>query len=122
MRRDDGVAAVHTVTAMAALMVSFTVVAAGVTLARTQHQAAAAADLTALAGAVAASSGADACGAAGRVAVANDARLASCRVSGPVVDVLVEVPSPTLWGRRWLVRVPARAGPSEVHSLGVDSK
>jgi len=111
MRRDDGAAAVHTVTAMAVLLVSFTIVAAGITLARTQHQAAAAADLTALAGAVAASSGADACGAAERVATANGARLASCEVAGRVVDVLVEVPSPALWGRRWLVRVPARAGP-----------
>ena len=119
---ESGVATFYAVAAMAVLLLTLTVVSAGIRLARTQHQAATAADLAALAGAVAASSSDDACGAAQRVASANGGRLTSCRVSDRVVDVLVEVSSTPLWGRTWSLRVPARAGPADAHSLGVDSK
>lgn len=75
------------------------------------RQAQAAADLAALAGAAAVADGADACAAAGRIALANHAVLGACRVSGR--EVLVEV---TVAGPRWLghdgdLRGQARAGP-----------
>ncbi|QSR24384.1 hypothetical protein CFH99_01945 [Nocardioides aromaticivorans] len=78
------------------------------------HRAAqSAADLTALAGAatLADHAGRDPCAAAGEVAVANGATLASCTVEGS--DVVVEV---TVGGPRWLgqdqdLSAQARAGP-----------
>ena len=119
---ESGVATFYAVAAMAVLLLTLTVVSAGIRLARAQHQAASAADLAALAGAVAAAASGDACEAAQRVATANGGRLTSCRVNDRVVDVLVEVASPSLWGRTWKLRVPARAGPADAQSLGVDSK
>ena len=70
-----------------------------------------AADLAALAGAAELQEGADACGAATRIADANDATLDSCLVQGD--DVVVDV---TVAGPRWLgqqadLSARARAGP-----------
>ena len=77
----------------------------------TQRSAQAAADLAALAGATAAGSGADACAAAGDIAQANGAVLASCELAGPVVTVGVSVDGPRLVDRRYDVTAEARAGP-----------
>lgn len=113
MGRDRGAASIYAVIAMAALLLVTGVVGAAMELARAQHQAAAAADLAALAGAGAASDGADACAAARRVAQANAARLTSCEVSQSVVEVRVEVRSPELWGKTWTIPGRARAGPAD---------
>lgn len=64
-----------------------------------RHQAGAAADLAALAGARNAWHGAErACDAAGRVARANGGRLQACAVRAGVADVTVEVPLPARFG------------------------
>lgn len=111
-RTDRGSGTIYAVIAITVLMLTTGVALAGVELARAQHQAAAAADLAALSGAAALATGTDACSAAGRVALANGARLASCKANGRIVEVLVEVSSPWLWGRSWTVRQTARAGPA----------
>ncbi len=77
-----------------------------------RHRATAAADLAALAGAVRAVEGADACGAAARLAVANAAELTACTASPEaVVDVSVTVP--VRLGRLggFTATARARAGP-----------
>jgi secretion/DNA translocation related TadE-like protein len=109
---DRGAATVYAVAATLVLLLTTAVILAGVELARVQHQVAAAADLAALSGAAAVAVGADGCVAAGRIATANGARVTSCEVDGPVVDVVVEVSSPRLWGRSWTLRQRARAGPA----------
>jgi secretion/DNA translocation related TadE-like protein len=78
-----------------------------VTLRRSQ----AAADLAALAGAVAFQHGADACSAAARSARLNGARLAECLVNGQVVAVRVTLEAPRMFGRELELRAYARAGP-----------
>lgn len=76
------------------------------------RRAQAAADLAALAGAVASGSGEDACGAAARVADRNRARLTSCLRAGLEVAVVVAVETPMPAGRSLQVTARARAGPS----------
>lgn len=78
----------------------------------TQRSAQAAADLAALAGASAAASGADSCGAAGRIAEANGGVLAHCELVGMTVTLAVRVEGPRLVGRRYDVTAQARAGPA----------
>jgi secretion/DNA translocation related TadE-like protein len=90
------------------------VVAGVVAMAATQHRAAAAADLSALAGAGAHQERRPACAAADKVAVANGARLVSCHDDAGVVTVEVAAESPPLLGRRWESIRTARAGPAEV--------
>ena len=112
MGRDRGAASIYAVVAMAALLLITGVVGSAIELARAQHQAAAAADLAALAGAGAARGGFEPCVAASRIAQANAARLTSCDVSQGVVEVRVEVRSPPLWGKTWTIPGRARAGPA----------
>lgn len=76
------------------------------------RQAQAAADLAALSAATAAGQGADACGAAGRVARANSGQLADCRLEGDDVLVTVTVEMPGAVDVLGEVRARARAGPS----------
>lgn len=90
------------------------VVSGVVAMAATQHRAAAAADLSALAGAGAAQRRHTACEAANAVAAANGARLISCDDDAGVVTVKVAAASPQLVGRRWESVRTARAGPIEV--------
>ena len=75
-----------------------------------QRRAATAADLTALAGAVAVQQGRDPCGAARRLAALDLARVTSCRVAGDEVGVTTAV-GLTLAGRAYTVRARAKAGP-----------
>jgi len=89
------------------------VVTGVVAMAATQHRAAAAADLSALAGAGAAQRRHPACDAADEVADANGARLVSCEDDAGVVTVEVAAASPPLLGRRWESVRTARAGPAE---------
>ncbi len=78
----------------------------------TAHRSAqAAADLAALAGAVAARDGGDPCATAGSVAAANGARLTRCTAAGPDVTVAVEVRGPRWLGQVHDLSAAARAGP-----------
>ncbi len=75
------------------------------------RSAQAAADLAALAGAVAARDGRDPCAAADLVAADNGARLVRCSSTGPEITVEVEVPGPHWLGQRHDLAAAARAGP-----------
>lgn len=79
-----------------------------------RQRAAAVADLAALAGAQHALEGQQAaCDWARRVAAADAARLASCLVTGDVVEVVSEVHPPGPLGRFGVTTSRARAGPDE---------
>lgn len=97
-----GLVAVVATVAIAVLVLAGAVLAS--------HRARLAVDLAALAGAVRLQSGTstdEACGIAAHVAHRNRARLVTCRVSGPVIEVTVAVPA---WsGSEALAR--SRAGP-----------
>jgi len=75
------------------------------------RRAEAAADLAALAGAVAVQHRADPCEAALRIAVANGASLSDCRIDGEDVVVTVGVAGPRWLGQRRDLEASARAGP-----------
>ena len=75
------------------------------------RRAQSAADLAALAGASAPSVGRDACSEVARVAAAHDARVLSCSVAGPEVEVSVEVGGPSWLGLSADPTARARAGP-----------
>ena len=115
-RGDDGFATVVVLALAAVLTAAATLVATLGSVAVTRHEAMAAADLGALAGALHGREGRGAaCAAAARTAGAQGARLEDCRVagSGPSVVLTVTVsvaPAGALsaWGR---VRASARAGP-----------
>lgn len=115
MRRRDGrgSAAVLAVS----LLTIVVLVTAGISVVggifRAHRQAQAAADLAALAGAVAASEGGDACGEAAAIAQANGSVLVACDVSGGVVTVDVSAEGPSYAARSFDVASTARAGPSD---------
>lgn len=112
-RADDRGSATLIVLAVSGLLMFIGLALAGVaSIVLTQRSAQAAADLAALAGASAAVSGSDACGAAGDIARANGTALASCEVVGSVVTVGVRADGPRLAGRRYDVTAQARAGPA----------
>ena len=111
-RREEGSASLLVV-ALTGLLLVLGLAAAFVTATAAAHRhAQSAADLVALAGAVAHQRGEDACVRAGSVAAGNDATLTACAVEGDDVLVTVEVPSPELAGHTFTVRGTARAGPS----------
>ena len=78
-----------------------------------QRRVQAAADLAALAGAVALQRGHDGCDAARRMAARNGASLDRCRVDDRGVLVTLARAGPVLWGRSVEVRAAARAGPAQ---------
>ena len=78
-----------------------------------QRRVQAAADLAALAGAVALQRGHDGCDAASRMAARNGASLDRCRVDDRDVLVTLARAGPVLWGRSVEVRAAARAGPAQ---------
>lgn len=99
---------------LAALVVPGTAAAVGVGVTQVvtaRHQAAAAADLGALAGATALGRGGDACAAAAGVVRRNGGLLVSCRPSGDDVLVTASVTTAALMGLRWRPEASARAGP-----------
>jgi secretion/DNA translocation related TadE-like protein len=101
------------VVALTGVVLSLGLAAAFVTATAAAHRhAQSAADLVALAGAVAHQRGEDACTRAGSVARGNDASLTACTLAGADVVVTVEVPSPELAGHTFTVRGSARAGPA----------
>jgi secretion/DNA translocation related TadE-like protein len=109
--REDGMGTLL-VLAVAGLVVTAAVVAIGVTqVIAARHQAAAAADLGALAGAAAVAG--DPCAAAAQVVRANAALLVACRVEAPDVVVTARATTPSWLGLRWRPEVSARAGPAQ---------
>jgi secretion/DNA translocation related TadE-like protein len=78
-----------------------------------RHRAESAADLAALAAAVSARDGGDACAAAEAVARANAGSLVGCTARDKVVEVSVQVATPVLWGTTWKQVAVARAGPAD---------
>lgn len=113
VRPDRGAATVLVTACLGVLMLigcALAVVAAMVTAHRSAQ---AAADLAALAGAVAARDGADPCAAAGSVAADNGADLTRCATDGADVTVEVEVPGPRWLGQTHDLSAAARAGPAE---------
>jgi secretion/DNA translocation related TadE-like protein len=110
-RRDEDGAVTSLVLVVAAALVVVTVGAAAAGQLMVAHRrAGSAADLGALAGAVALQRGADGCAAARRLVVRSDARLRRCEVSDEQVRVTVAVEL-TLAGRRVDVGARAHAGP-----------
>ena len=79
-----------------------------------QRRAAAAADLSALAGASAVQRGEPGCPAARSVAARNHARVTSCAVVGELVTVRTARPARRVLGITFTVRSRARAGPSDL--------
>lgn len=93
------------------------------TAAAAAHRSAqSAADLAALAGAVALQRGEDPCSAAGSVAAGNDAEVSGCRVEGEDVVLEVRVDSPTFLGHGFDIRGEARAGPARGESGGGETR
>lgn len=111
-RRDDEGAGVVLVLGLVAFLVTTALVCGGIVALVVGHrQAQAAADLAALAGAVAVSQGGDACAVVREIASRNGATGTTCTTSGPVVTVEAAVRMPPALGGRE-VRGRARAGPS----------
>ena len=94
---------------LAALCLALSMVG-GVLVTRRELQSAA--DLAALAGAVAIQHGRDGCAEAGRVADRNDAFVESCSADGQYLTLHVSRRTPVMLGRHWEVLAVARAGPS----------
>lgn len=109
--REESGAAVPVAVGLVGVLMSLTVagVAGGQVLV-TQRRAAAAADLAALAAAVADQHGAEPCAAARAVAGAGGATVRACGHSGDHVRVVVEVPV-RLVGRTFAIPARAEAGP-----------
>lgn len=113
-RRERGSASVlATVLAGALLAATALLSAVGAGIAD-QRRAAAAADLSALAGASAVQRGEPGCAAARSVAARNHARVTSCSVVGEVVTVRTARPARRVLGVTFTVRSRARAGPSDL--------
>lgn len=109
---DEAGAGTVVVLALVGLVLSTAlVVAACVGLVRAQRQAQSAADLAALAAAVVAARGQDACVEASRLAEANGARLTSCERVGATVRVRAAVPGPAWGGFAPELVGEAQAGP-----------
>lgn len=107
--RDEGFATITVLALCGILTAAGGLVAVLGEIAVARHQAAAAADLAALAGAGRALEGSEVvCGVARVVAARNDAALTSCELDGLDVHVMVEVAAGR-WGK---VASHARAGPS----------
>jgi secretion/DNA translocation related TadE-like protein len=100
------------VLAVSVLLVVVTVVAvAGGRLLVAQRRAGSAADLGALAGAVAAQRGGEPCAAVRRLVALHDARVTRCWVAGKRVRVVVSYDVGVLVGREVSVAARAQAGP-----------
>lgn len=114
MTSDDRGAGAVLVLSMAALLTLVSATAAAlIAVAVARQRAAAVADLAALAAAQHALEGpAAACGWAGRTTAADAGRLLSCRLTGDIAEVTVEVRPSGPLGRLGAARSRARAGPA----------
>ena len=110
-RDESGAATLFAVACLGVLVLMGAALGVVAAMVHAHRQAQSAADLAALAGAAAIAHARDPCESAGRIAVANRARLEACQVDGR--EVVIEV---TVTGPRWLgqsedLRARARAGP-----------
>lgn len=111
--RGEAGSATVLVVAMAGLLMLVGAALAVVTAMVVAHRAAqSAADLAALAGARGVAEGGDGCARAAEIAAANGARVMACRVSGRVIDIVVEVPGPHWLGQTSDLMARSRAGPA----------
>lgn len=112
-RLDRGAATVLTLALLGLLVFTGAALSVVAAIFSAHRSAQAAADLAALAGAVAVTDAGDPCAAAGTTAVANGARLTSCTVIGRDVRVEVVVVGPSWRGLTSVDLVAeARAGPA----------
>lgn len=111
-RPEAGVATAHAVAVTALLALIAVGCLQLVTVVGLRQQAAAAADLAALAASRASAEGGDGCAAARRLARANGARVVGCRMDADVATVTVSVRSPTWAIGRWAATTRARAAPA----------
>lgn len=109
-RNDDGAATVLVLSMVGVLCFVLVGLSAAAALFHAQRRAQAAADLAALAGAVAMTRGEGVCPAARSVASSNGARLEGCAEGASDVRVVAAVPGPRWLGREITVRAEARAG------------
>lgn len=112
-RPERGSITAHAVWLGAGLCVVTVILAQVAVAVRLHHQAAAAADLAALAGSRAAAAGQNGCRAARDVAHRNDARLVRCRMDLEVATVTARRHTDQWWGRVWTFEVDARAAPAD---------
>ena len=110
-RGDRGAASLFAVSCLALLLVLGAALGVVAAIVRAHRMAAAAADLAALAAATALQRGGDPCTAAGEIAEANGASVATCRVVGSDVVVGVTVSGPDWLGPDVDLPGTARAGP-----------
>jgi secretion/DNA translocation related TadE-like protein len=108
---EDGLAAPAVVVLAGLVLVAATLCGVLGRLLVEHRHAGAAADLAALAGAVALQHGRPGCPAAERVAAANGARLESCRVVADRIRVAASRTAPLPGGREATVSATAHAGP-----------
>ena len=111
-RSETGIVTIWGLAIIGILMLLAAVSAGVVALIGARHQAEAAADLAALAGAQAAIDGEDACDVARRIAAANNGALVDCDLEGEIVEIRVQVEGPRLLGEFWVLTGRARAGPA----------
>lgn len=81
-------------------------------LVQLRHQAAAAADLAALAASRAVVAGDDGCAVARQIARDNGARVSRCRLDEAVATITVRLESKRWWGQTWRIEQRARAAPA----------
>lgn len=110
--RERGAATVLVTACLGVLLLTGCALAVVAAMVAAHRTAQAAADLAALAGAVAVRDGGDPCSAAGSVASDNGARLTACAVDGDEVTVAVEAPGPRWLGQSHDLAARARAGPA----------
>lgn len=108
---ERGAATLFAVACLAVLLLVGSALGVVAAMVRAHRMAQTAADLSALAGAVAHQRGGSACGEAARVAVANGAHLAACRTDAVAVQVTVVVTGPRWLGQTGDLEGTARAGP-----------
>jgi secretion/DNA translocation related TadE-like protein len=113
-RDERGIATVVAVGLMGMLLAVTMIAVTGTVVAVTSHQAGAAADLAALAGAQALRDGRSGCAAAAWSARDNGGEVSDCSVAGRDVSVTVQVATPRVLGLVWAVPADARAGPGGV--------
>lgn len=110
-RGEAGAATLLTVALLAVLLLVGGALGVVAALVHAHRQAQAAADLAALAGARVLADGGSPCDAAAALAVANHARLMTCRTAGHDVLVQVSVAGPRWLGQTEDLNARARAGP-----------
>ncbi len=111
-RGERGSATLFLVACLAVLLLVGCALGVVAAMVRAHRAAQAAADLAALAAASAVGRGGDPCAAGGSIAVANGARLTSCRILGADATVRVEVAGPHWLGQLADLGAEARAGPA----------